>query len=957
MNMKRIAFILITTVSILSACSNERPVIDPDPDEGGSQLPKNISIKVHVPGGNANPRTYADESATNLENRIDTLYVDLYQAGVLIDQNKFSGTALQIQSATNDSILTVGYEVDNISTGTLTAKVFANFRGPQTSVDSIPLPKGNTTPPLTSFFMSGKTTLASGSTGAYQGEVHLERNVAKVRVLMSKNNPSFPADLKIGYEKVKIQVLNMPNRTDTFSVKQGGNSNQTATLVGVTNINLAERPTSPTGMLHNAPGFVHNSASSSPWNNTGGQIDSFYIYENLRSTYNTGDTTRIKLTIPTIANGVEKFDTYTYDLNPLLSSSSSPNQIYRNTIYTLNIKVQGQGLKPSISFDVLPWDDVNLSGSIQGTYLTTESSEIDFNDLTGEATINFCTDAQAVYFDFSTYNANNPNAQIGPKIDPIGIDTNVIDPLVPAGYKDGQILLQNQRCGSFKFKLKDMATNFPSFPAGVNFSGTICMKAGNIVKCFSFPARRIYDAHFIVGDTLFAGEAFTNATVSTGATSWMQVSQDRLWTTNHTNAYSGTARSIYLHLDENLGTSVRTGTISFINASGAEKEIKITQLPAIPVGRFGNPTAAIVDTPFTAKLYTEQLYEYKTMPYYSLNAASAPNNNSIYNGRGMSFSNIDHSNYFTSPYFLYYNSTYQAMAYCAYKNRDASFATPLANDDIKWHLPSQSELMAMWISFETYKNLSTTNFFFPSGTYEGAPADAYWSATNNPAFTDQAQYMNFKYGSVGHIYKAQKMWVRCVRSAETTSGTMVTVIAGNTTIDFTTTDAMPSGSYTSTTKKPNGTDRHENHIENQTLYHKLRVANADANGITYNWVDAEEHCRLHYSEAGAGTGTWRLPTQRELQAIWLLQTEAGFTSNTSFTPFAAYYYWTATSSYTSGDPDGLDAHNLPKFKAPFHNAWMVWMSTGPAGEAANTPHTPKVGSPLGARVRCVYEVP
>jgi hypothetical protein len=434
----------------------------------------------------------------------------------------------------------------------------------------------------------------------------------------------------------------------------------------------------------------------------------------------------------------------------------------------------------------------------------------------------------------------------------------------------------------------------------------------------------------------------------------MRVSPVRLWTTAAQTTYPGpSAAPLYLHLDENLSGSVRTGTISFINASGAEREIKITQLPAIPVGRFGNPYNPTNERIFTQQLYTEQLYEFKTMPYYSIPPDAMPNSNSVYNGTLMGFDNRYDNGYFNTPFLNYLdpNAKYQAMNYCAYKNRDASFGTPLANTDILWHLPSQSELMAMWITFETYKSLTTTNFFFPSGSAKGAPADAYWSATANPAFSNtDAQYVNFKYGLVGHNKKSQKMWVRCVRSRNESTLSMVSNTSGFATIDFTTSGTMPANSYTSTSKNTTASaaDAHENNTANQTLYKKLRIANADADANPVNWTDAVNRCQ-NYNGSGYSSG-WRLPTQRELQAIWLLQSEPNFTPTNTF---SAYYYWTATSSYASGTLAGTDLYGQPVYNSPYNSAWMVWMSTVPAGDAGNTPNNTKVGD--WARVRCVHE--
>ncbi|MDR1724148.1 MAG: hypothetical protein LBR84_09465, partial [Tannerella sp.] len=536
MKMKRIALALLTGIVLLASCNNDKPVPGVDPNPTDPTDPRSskgrISLQILVPMSGV--KTYAGEAASTLENRIDTVYVDLYQGGgTPINQSKFYGTDLAIAAGTNDSILTVGYEVDNIATGTLTVKVYANRKDVKTITGEIPTPDGT---PSKSFFMSGEATL-TGS-GPYSGVVHLVRDVAKLRVNVSLNSVYFPSDMTIDYANIKIEAIQVPNQTSLF----GPTADAAAGQSGFAYINYAERT------VRINPGT------------SGGMVDSMYLNENIRSSYTTGTMTKIKLTIPTIsATEGAKTDSYTFDLY-----TDGKYDILRNYIYTLDIKVRGQSLEPVITLNVLPWDDVSVDGNIYGTYLTTNTSEIEF-DSNGEAWIEFCTDAQAVYFDFSEFNANNDVA-VGPEdgaySEIIGKGISEADPaLAPNGFIDGQILLDHQHCGRFGFKLDDnpsLIANFPTFPQ-LNFTGKICIKAGNVVKCLFFPARRAYDAHFIVGDTLLSGEMFTYAETYGG--SWIEVSPDRKYTTNAGTTYSGAAARLYLHLDENLTGVTRTGSV------------------------------------------------------------------------------------------------------------------------------------------------------------------------------------------------------------------------------------------------------------------------------------------------------------------------------------------------------------------------------------------------------------
>lgn len=900
--MKRIALILLSALSFV-ACKDDK--VDPGPNPNPDPDAKGVSLNIHVPKNNLS--TYAGEDATTRENYIDSLFIDLYEGSTLINQSKFGGADLDKIAGSNDSIVNVAYEVDNITNGSaLSARVYANFRLPQKINKEISIPNGTRD---SSFYMSGKAPL-SYIDASYKGTIHLIRNVAKLRTNISMNSIFIPSDLKINYDAVKIQVIQTPDSTSDFE----------STPIDL--VNLFSYPERAGTYLRRSPSF---SATN------GGQIDSLYLYENLRSDSYSGsgaNGTKIKITIPTLSQSEgNKTAEYTYTLHTNLSKYA----ILRNYIYTLDIKVRGQSLDPLITLDITPWEDVSVPGDIHGTYLTMDASEIIF-DSNGKATINFCTDAQAVYFNFKEFNdANAGIAEIRNEVDAIGIDYADAN-LAPAGFQDGQILLDKQHCGSFSFELD--LTKFPEFP-NVNFSGTICMKAGNIVKCLSFPGRITYDAHFIVGEEILSGEAFTDATVieDNGTPGWIKVSKNRLFSVSDTmSTYSGAAISLYLQLDENLSGSMRTGSISLANSSSSvEKKVHITQLPAIPVGRFGYANGSNSDANvYSGMLYAEQLYEFNTRPVYNKTSSSLNDtvlNNALYNGRytAINASVFEYPQY-TS--FNYSNLVYQAINYCAQKNRISG--TSNLDTELKWYLPAQSQLMGMWISFHgmdtTLSNFSTK--------------DIYWSSTDNHGYAIQAQYMDFRYGNVGHYNKNQQYWARCVRdidnSTDPTSSMVSTDGSGFAVIDFSA--GLPTGAYTSTSKGDGKGD--ENSNNNKTAYKKLRVDNKDLRDhITYDniaWQEAVDEC---YPVNGGG---WRLPTQRELQAIWILQQEIK-NANSSFEFLSNNYYWSATeasTTYNSGQ---------------YTNAYTIYGSTNDMGGSGNTPHILKSTRNIDAR--CVQEVP
>ena len=152
-------------------------------------------------------------------------------------------------------------------------------------------------------------------------------------------------------------------------------------------------------------------------------------------------------------------------------------------------------------------------------------------------------------------------------------------------------------------------------------------------------------------------------------------------------------------------------------------------------------------------------------------------------------------------------------------------------------------------------------------------------------------------------------------------------------------DGLPSAATTTISKNnPTGgtISGDELTVTNRTVYDKLRVALYDLNsGALLQW-----NLRVcdTYSETGFTSG-WRLPTQRELQAIWILQDDIKAVSNT-FNLLSDNYYWSAT---TASAPITLGS-----------NAWTVYGGKTPLGGAGNTPHQLKE-TPL--KVRCVREAP
>ena len=310
---------------------------------------------------------------------------------------------------------------------------------------------------------------------------------------------------------------------------------------------------------------------------------------------------------------------------------------------------------------------------------------------------------------------------------------------------------------------------------------------------------------------------------------------------------------------------------------------------------------------------------------------------------------FDWTNY--SAGFNYQSAVYSAINYCAYKNRHEpkTVSGALEASDIKWYLPSQAQLMGMWISNEYYKDFATSNFFCDTCAAGSKYPDIFWSSTHNlghpPYPPTQAQYVDFRHGNVGHYERTQSYWVRCVRDGEAPTFPMVVndVISGIELPQIYFDRGLPPSITTVTDKV--GVYHHENEPANREVYMQLRVAKYDyAGGASVPWSLGICSDYNHPDEAAVPPfAVWRLPTQRELQAIWVLQHEMKSTVP-SFNLLADEYYWSGTEVFITFDP-GLSTYS---------SAWTVFGngSRTEMGGAGNTPHQIKT-TPL--RVRCVLQ--
>lgn len=376
-------YLMLLLLVIATSCNDQ--VIEDGKDTPDPKTAKNIKLSINVPKNSIS--TYSAEPGTVDENHIDTLFVKILENGTPIDTAKFYGTTLQTVGGSNDSIVNVAFELDNLTGGVVSAEVFANRMEIKPITAEIPLPDKNNE--LTWFMMSGEGTLAYNGT-AYSGTIHVARNVAKLRVRISKHPACIPANLIINYADIQIQPQQVPDRTQLMTPPP------ISTPAGLTYINYAARTGAALRPQTPIASF------------TGGQIDSLYLNENFlnNSAYNDANKTQIKITLPSQEPGMPvKTAEYTYQLY-----AEGGFQMKRNYIYILDIKVAGQSLEPLITLEILPWNDIRVSGDINGVNLNLDRSVVEMNPVHTEANpaiVNYKTDNTSVTLDWSRINPDH----------------------------------------------------------------------------------------------------------------------------------------------------------------------------------------------------------------------------------------------------------------------------------------------------------------------------------------------------------------------------------------------------------------------------------------------------------------------------------------------------------------------------------------------------------------------
>lgn len=107
-------------------------------------------------------------------------------------------------------------------------------------------------------------------------------------------------------------------------------------------------------------------------------------------------------------------------------------------------------------------------------------------------------------------------------------------------------------------------------------------------------------------------------------------------------------------------------------------------------------------------------------------------------------------------------------------------------------------------------------------------------------------------------------------------------------LDCSPTSRMPQGAVTTVSKVSDG----QTEAEHKQVYQKLEVATTDLIYVTWDWAYSE--CK----GLAGGTNKWRLPTQRELQLLYLFRN--AFASLGAAFQMDGSVYWSLTVTFVNG---------------------------------------------------------
>lgn len=171
-------------------------------------------------------------------------------------------------------------------------------------------------------FMSGKGELTSDGGLVHNSKVNLTRQLAKIRVKLGVSEDAVPANLQIDYDHVKVQILYAANSSDPLESKDVSSTPDFAY------IDYPERTGSALRMKKEGGRYK-----------AGEVIDSCYIHENIRDSYDDGTTTSLLITIPT-TDPVTGFKETHSQLIKIAGDDGY--RLKRNHVYTLDLRLRSQ---------------------------------------------------------------------------------------------------------------------------------------------------------------------------------------------------------------------------------------------------------------------------------------------------------------------------------------------------------------------------------------------------------------------------------------------------------------------------------------------------------------------------------------------------------------------------------------------------------------------------------------
>lgn len=301
------------------------------------------------------------------------------------------------------------------------------------------------------------------------------------------------------------------------------------------------------------------------------------------------------------------------------------------------------------------------------------------------------------------------------------------------------------------------------------------------------------------------------------------------------------------------------------------------------------------------------------------------------------------SNVISGAFDPIYN-TYAAR-YCFEKNRDLNGDGFISGSEIKWFLPARGQQVLLWIGKAAL-----------NATGADSPSESCWSSTENG--TNNALNLNFSDGGTGGVFVKNNtlQHVRCLRVMENLPISILK--SPYVTLTSRIITGLPAEVSTGLAPHTKGVPYplHEAAGPKNAVAQKFEVAKADCNtagdqiipgSSVMEWYKAcgwsnmsggtvaspATGCNAYWetsvNDPVRGAGMWRLPTQRELMTIWLLQTQLIFDS---FVPLAPVNYWSSPNYYTE--------------------SWYTNFDTGLTAATFRNPGDPLVKQ----NVRCVRDV-